>query len=105
MKILFLTPQLPNPPHKGTTIRNFNLIKQLSRRHEVHLLSFIRSEEDLPWVDELRKYCRGVEIVIAPKHRMWRRLAAFFFSPLPDIVRLPRGVPGSAGGRSGTGER
>ena len=90
MKILFLTPQLPNPPHKGTTIRNFNLIKQLSRRHEVHLLSFIRSEEDHPWVDELRKYCRGVETVIAPKHRMWRRLASFFFSPLPDMaVRLP----------------
>jgi glycosyltransferase involved in cell wall biosynthesis len=90
MKILFLTPQLPNPPHKGTTIRNFNLIKQLSRRHEVHLLSFIRSEEDQPWVDELRKYCRGVETVIAPEHRMWRRLVTFFFSPLPDMaVRLP----------------
>lgn len=90
MKILFLTPQLPNPPHKGTTIRNFNLIKQLSRRHEVHLLSFIRSEEDHPWVDELRKYCRGVETVIAPEHRMWRRLVTFFFSPLPDMaVRLP----------------
>lgn len=90
MKILFLTPQLPNPPHKGTTIRNFNLIKQLSRRHEVHLLSFIRSEEDQPWVDELRKHCRGVETVIAPEHRMWRRLLTFFLSPLPDMaVRLP----------------
>jgi glycosyltransferase involved in cell wall biosynthesis len=90
MKILFLTPQLPNPPHKGTTIRNFNLIKQLSRRHEVHLLSFVRSEEDQPWVDELRKYCRGVETVIAPEHRSWRRLLTFCFSPLPDMaVRLP----------------
>jgi polysaccharide biosynthesis protein PslH len=90
MKILFLTPQLPNPPHKGTTIRNFNIIKQLSRRHEVHLLSFVRSEEDYPWVDELRKYCRGVETVIAPEHAMWRRLLTFFFSPLPDMaVRLP----------------
>ena len=90
MKILFLTPQLPNPPHKGTTIRNFNLIKQLSRRHEVHLLSFIRSEEDHPWVDELRQYCRGVETIVAPPHRMWRRLLTFFFSPLPDMaVRLP----------------
>jgi glycosyltransferase involved in cell wall biosynthesis len=90
MKILFLTPQLPNPPHKGTTIRNFNLIKQLSRRHEIHLLSFVRSEEDHPWVDELRKYCRGVETVIAPEHRLWRRLTTFLFSPLPDMaIRLP----------------
>jgi glycosyltransferase involved in cell wall biosynthesis len=90
MKILFLTPQLPNPPHKGTTIRNFNLIKQLSRDHEIHLLSFIRSEDDLPWCEELRKYCRRVETVIAPAHSIARRLLAFFLSPLPDMaVRLP----------------
>lgn len=90
MKILFLTPQLPNPPHKGTTIRNFNLIKQLSRNHEIHLLSFIRSEEEMPWCEELRKYCRSVETVIAPPHSMARRLLAFFLTPLPDMaVRLP----------------
>ena len=90
MKILFLTPQLPNPPHKGTTIRNFNLIKQLSKNHEVHLLSFVRSEDDLPWLDELRRYCRSVETVIAPRHSMTRRLLAFLFSPLPDMaMRLP----------------
>lgn len=90
MKILFLTPQLPNPPHKGTTIRNFNLIKQLSREHEIHLLSFIRSEDDLPWCEELRKYCRSVQTVVAPAHSMARRLVTFFFSPMPDMaVRLP----------------
>ena len=49
MKILFLTPQLPYPPDKGATIRTFAMIKGLAQRgHEVHLLSFIRSEDDLP---------------------------------------------------------
>ena len=90
MKVLFLTPQLPNPPHKGTTIRNFNLIKQLSKNHEIHLLSFIRSEDELPWCDELRRYCRSVETVVAPQHSMLRRLLAFFLTPLPDMaIRLP----------------
>lgn len=90
MKILFLTPQLPYPPHKGTTIRNFNLIKQVSRNHEVHLISFIRSEEDLVWLEELRKYCRTIETVMAPPHSWGRRLWGLFFSPLPDMAfRLP----------------
>jgi len=39
-RVLILTPQFPYPPHQGTTIRNYNLIAGLARRHEVHLLSF-----------------------------------------------------------------
>jgi glycosyltransferase involved in cell wall biosynthesis len=40
MKILFLTPQLPYPPHKGTAMRNWGLISDLAERHEVAVLSF-----------------------------------------------------------------
>jgi glycosyltransferase involved in cell wall biosynthesis len=40
MKILFLTPQLPYPPHKGTAMRNWGLISNLTERHEVAVLSF-----------------------------------------------------------------
>ena len=39
MRILFLTPQFPYPPHKGTTLRNYNLIAGLAPRHEIDLLS------------------------------------------------------------------
>ena len=38
MRILFLTPQFPYPPHKGTTLRNYNLIAGLAARHEIDLL-------------------------------------------------------------------
>jgi hypothetical protein len=44
--ILILTPQLPIPPQaltgmsQGTTIRNFNLIAGLAKRHDVDLLTF-----------------------------------------------------------------
>ncbi len=41
MRILFLTPQSPYPPHKGTSTRNYNLIKNVAERHEVHLLTFV----------------------------------------------------------------
>jgi glycosyltransferase involved in cell wall biosynthesis len=40
MKILFLTPQLPYPPQKGTAMRNWGLISGLAERHEVAVLSF-----------------------------------------------------------------
>lgn len=40
MKLLFLTPQLPYPPRQGTAIRNWGLIRHLSRKHSVTVLSF-----------------------------------------------------------------
>ena len=47
MRILFLTPQLPYPPHQGTTIRNYNIIANLAPRHEIHLLSFVLSQDEI----------------------------------------------------------
>ena len=42
-RLLILTPQLPFPPHQGTTIRNFNLIAGLAQRHEIDLLSLVQN--------------------------------------------------------------
>ena len=44
MKILALSPQLPYPPMQGTTLRNFYLLRELGRRHEVSLLTFVQAE-------------------------------------------------------------
>ena len=41
MRLLFLTPQFPYPPHKGTTMRNFYLIAGLAARHEIDLLTMV----------------------------------------------------------------
>ena len=90
MKLLFLTPQLPYPPQKGTTIRNYNLIRQLAQRHEVHLLSFVQGEDDLAWVPELRQYCHSIDTVLAPQRSPLRRAWTVLSSPLPDMaLRLP----------------
>ena len=90
MKILFLTPQLPYPPHQGTTIRNYNLIVNLAARHEVHLLSFVRSRDELARAIPLRECCRNIEVVPAPKRSPLKRLISTLFSPLPDMaLRLP----------------
>lgn len=97
MKILFLTPQLPYPPNKGTAIRNFNIIKNLAARHELWLLSFAdnplrRGNEkgangDLEHhLGVLRQLCHHVETVPTPRRGGWQRLATALFSPTPDLV-------------------
>lgn len=39
MRILYLVPFFPFPPHSGGALRVSNVLTQLSRRHEVHLLA------------------------------------------------------------------
>jgi polysaccharide biosynthesis protein PslH len=91
MKILFITPQLPYPPDKGATIRTFALMKGLRQLgHEIHLLSFIRSEDDLTWLPQMRPYYTQVSTVVAPTRTALTRLRNLVLSPLPDMAwRLP----------------
>jgi sugar transferase (PEP-CTERM/EpsH1 system associated) len=88
LKILALTPQLPYPPHQGTTIRNYNLITYLAERHAVHLLSFgdPAQTQDTP----LQGLCQSVQVVHPPRRAMRQRLTGLFLSRLPDMAqRLP----------------
>ncbi len=85
MKILFLTPQLPYPPHQGTTIRNYNILKNLAPRHELHLLTFGRPQELK--ASPLYDLCSRIEIIAPPVRSISRRVIETFFSPLPDMAR------------------
>lgn len=59
MKILMLTLYLPYPTNSGGQIRSYNLIKNLSRKHEITLVSFIKKGEE-KYASEMKKYCREV---------------------------------------------
>ncbi len=86
MRLLFLTPQLPYPPHQGTTLRNWGLISHLARRgHEIALLSFC---DDLaaPIPPELAAICARVETVSMPARSRSARLRTLFTSALPDMA-------------------
>ena len=83
MRLLFLTPQLPHPPKQGTAIRNWGLIKSLSARHEITLLSF----DDTNYVsDELRAACKKVRTIPLPQRTTLNRLRDLIISPLPDLA-------------------
>jgi hypothetical protein len=63
LRLLLLTPQLPYPPHQGTTMRNFNLMVGLARRHEIHLLSFVTPDDDLSSAYPLKEICQAIYTV------------------------------------------
>jgi len=68
VKILFLSAWLPYPPINGAKIRIYNLVRQLSKKHEITLLSFAQTipiEKAIESVPVLEKYCRSVKIVQA----------------------------------------
>ena len=84
-RILMLTPQLPYPPHQGTSLRNLHILKALSERHWVTLLSF--AERDRPQeIEPLSSLCRVLEPVPAPTRSARDRFLQLATSPLPDVA-------------------
>jgi len=75
LKILALTPQVPYPPMQGTTLRNFYLLRELARRHDVSLLTFVQAGDTLDAPSPLHDFCRAVRAVPAPPRRGLARRA------------------------------
>ncbi|MBI5650673.1 MAG: glycosyltransferase [Chloroflexi bacterium] len=82
---MILTPQLPYPPHQGTTLRNFNIIKHLAPRHEITLLSF-GTPAELQNAEPLSALCARIEIAPYPIRSLAQRAWTTLTSPLPDMA-------------------
>lgn len=66
MKILFIAQYFPYPPTSGGLSRTYNLIKLLSKNHELTLWSFTIPDEPLAaeQVQHMNEFCR--EVIITP---------------------------------------
>lgn len=85
MRILLLTPQRPYPPHQGTTLRNFNLIKELAQRHRVCVLSFLEADQSPAEAGPLLDLCEWVETVPVPRRTTDLRLRQMLLTRRPDM--------------------
>jgi sugar transferase (PEP-CTERM/EpsH1 system associated) len=84
--ILLLTPQLPYPPHQGTSLRNWHILRGLAERHTVSLLSF--AETDPAHIPApLAALCARVETVPAPQRTTAQRLAHLLRRGSPDMAQ------------------
>jgi len=85
MRILYLTAQLPEPPHAGGTLRTNGLLRAVhAAGHEVHLLSFAEPG----WEQHrarLAEFCASVETVPPPRRTARQRLRDLLLSDRADM--------------------
>ncbi len=57
-----VTPYLPYPPSSGGQIRSFNLIKHLSKNHQITLFSLIKNRSEEKYISKFKNYCTKVRV-------------------------------------------
>lgn len=92
MKILFLTQLFPYPPICGGTIKSFNILSHLGRRHEVVLVSFVREDPTPEQIGALASFCKEIRTVPIKRSTINNlKYAAFsLMSKRPFIVARDR---------------
>jgi len=82
-----LVPYLPNPTTSGGQTRWYNIIKYLSKRHEITLFSLIKDEKEKRFIPELKKYCKKVKVFYRSRSP-WslRNIVLSIFTPFPLLV-------------------
>ena len=87
MKILMLTPYLPFPLMSGGQTRSYNLIKNLSKKHDITLFSLIKDDSEKKYIPELKKYCKKI-FVFRRSKTPWtlRNILLTVFGAYPFLV-------------------
>ena len=88
MKILLLTPYLPYPLYSGGQIRSYNLLKNLAKKHEITLFSFIRSEKEKQYLTNLQPFCQNIKIFLRRPAWDLRNLILALLTPYPFLVSI-----------------
>ena len=86
MKILILSPYPPYPPHGGGTMRIYQLIRGLARRHDATCLSFVPDLAAEHALAPLQRICRVVVVRGPAQRSLAQRAWTTLASPLPDMA-------------------
>lgn len=86
MKILMLSSYLPYPLYSGGHIRLFNLIKQLSKKHEITLICEKRESQNDEDIKEVAKYCKVIKTVKRKKQWSIKNILKTGFSLDPFLI-------------------
>ncbi|MBI5373998.1 MAG: glycosyltransferase [Candidatus Schekmanbacteria bacterium] len=86
MKILIISPDIPHAKvHFAAGVMLYNTIAELSKRHEISLLSFIkRGEENL--IRDIEQYCRNVYTVPFDRKLNLASRGTYFLNTAPSQV-------------------
>ncbi|MBN1679348.1 MAG: glycosyltransferase [Anaerolineae bacterium] len=88
MRILFITPQLPEPPHGGNALRCSGLMRGVhAAGHDIVLYTFGTLAELERNRETLESYCATIDPVPAPRRRLRDRLRDLLLTHKPDMER------------------
>jgi len=91
LRILFVTPRLPFPPHRGDKLHIYNLFKGLSAvGHQITLISFVASRNEYQYVTDLEKTIGRIRVIYFPPWRSFMNCLMSFFSSVPLQVAFYR---------------
>ena len=76
MKILYLCHRFPFPPKRGGKIRPFNMIRHLSQRHQVRVVSLVRSEAEAMEGEGIARHCAHHAMARVSDPVQWLRMIA-----------------------------
>ncbi len=93
MKFLFFANRVPYPPYRGDKLKIYNLAKRLSSSHELHLLTFAQTKEDLTYKAELEKIFTKVHFIYLPKWRSALNCLTAIWNKAPLQVLYFRSAP------------
>lgn len=87
MKILMLTPYLPYPLLSGGQIRTYNLLKNLSKHHQITLFALIKDKTETEYIKDLEPFCSKIKVFKRTKNP-WaiRNVLLAGFTPYPFLV-------------------
>ncbi len=82
-----LTPYLPFPLVSGGQIRTYNLLKHLSKHHDITLFALIKDDKERQYLPELRQYCRHIKL-FKRTQKPWalRNILLAGLTPYPFLV-------------------
>ena len=86
MIIIYLTSRFPYPINKGDKLRSYYQIKELSKSHEIHLISLSEKNISEKYIQSLNKYCKSITIYKMNFFKRIYNLFKTFFNNKPFQV-------------------
>ncbi|MDB4160936.1 glycosyltransferase [Bacteroidia bacterium] len=83
MNILFVANRFPFPPFRGDKLKIFNLTRRLSEKHNLYLVTFYESRDELNYLKEIQPFFKEIELVYLPKWRSVLNGIPALFSSTP----------------------
>lgn len=86
MNILVISSYLPYPLHSGGHVRLFNIIRELSKTHQITLVCEKRDHQTEDDILEVKKYCK--EVITVPRKKQWsfENILKSGYSTLPFLM-------------------